>query len=352
MEKYCENCGVAINENSLYCSNCGHKQNVYSNNMDSYKDVHTDMIKNYTKGMRVEIPNGHHLCAYCENIKADEDFWILQDDEFCMCNKCHKRSKNIRYYIVLIYVILVPISIAAIIIDDLYHYSNNFYYYEDVFGALTVFILLLPFIYLLLDKVILRHTSLRISLSNRRKEKLRTYRDVNGNNVFIPIIRTEEENKYREITGIYRSRDVPHSYFRCPSCDTLHHISESYNVNSSDTSYSLGSRGFGGTKLITKKKEYGSKLCQKCHKFYKYNNIVRIVIPIIGVVLTPILGYLLDDHFMDFLGLYAMLICFGGVLLSGIISFINKLIFYIIFKRKLFYSYETAAWYGALSPRK
>lgn len=355
--RYCEKCGAAISIDAVYCSSCGVKQSEISNSV---------IKEDVSKETRIDVPSGHHFCAYCGEVKPDGDFWTLYDNEFCMCNKCHQRESKIYHAVVVSASIIALFFIALFTIDAELNDFAVMDYLDNHAGVFLNFILisLLVFavfhnpIYDLLIKEILKHTSWRVSLSKKREEWLRECKDVNGNSIVVPVKRTIEENSYREITGVYLSRDVPNGYFICPCCEKLHQLSYSVSVNSEDNEHKPGSRFIGGAYIQRTTIEYGSLVCPDCYKLKKTNKRLRIIVPIILVLIALAVVTLVyyDVLKNDELGLVIFGMTAGaliaGFLLSVVVSFVYKLCVYIFTRKKLFYRYQDAAKYGALTTRQ
>lgn len=389
----CRKCGQQINSDDLFCSYCGTQQSVYckhcGNNIDGdalfcpkcgfqlesqndNKKVGASFISSIKNKLHyesndtnnvIDIPEGYHLCAYCGEIKPRKDFWTLLDNEFCMCNKCHQREKKIFHSVVVAACLILAFFITLFSIDGAVNDGNIIYYLDNQGNGFLSFIIVCLLVlavfynitYEFLIKSVLKHTPWRISLSKKRKKWLRECKDTNGRPIVTQITRTPAEEAYKEITGVYLSRDIPDGYFICPCCEHLHPLSCAVSINSEDNEHKRGTRWIGGAYIQRTTIKYKSLVCPDCYKIKKRNKRFRVILPIIIVAIAlVVVTYLYYDVLKtDSPGLVIFGMTVGATMsafiLSIIVSFVYKLCIYIFTRKNLFYRYQDAANYGALS---
>ena len=350
--RYCEKCGTAISIDAIYCSSCGAKQSAKSN---------STLKKDNSQKTYINIPSGHHFCAYCGEVKPDGDFWTLYDDEFCMCNKCHQRENKIYHAVVVSACCIVLFFTALSSIDAAIH-GGNIHWVDNepsfIVIAMLVFAVFHNPIYNLVIVEILKFTPWRISLSAKRKEWLRKCKDMNGYTIITPINRTINEEKYKQATGVYLSRDIPDGYYRCPCCESLHHISYAKSIICEDNDYQRKrDPGFLNHAYIQQTKiKYRSLVCPECYKIKNINKHFKIICSsVIILVALAVVTYIYYDVLKaESLALVILALIVGaliaGFLMSIIMSFVHKLGVYIFTRKKLFFRYEDAARYGAITP--
>ena len=348
-KKFCKQCGGQITENSKFCPICGAKQDDDKNIGRKVQNVSLSMLL-YIKDIfkkdenQIEIPNGFHFCSYCGKVQPEENFERTLGEEFNMCNKCYKRSKNIEYA-----TILIP-TIIMLIIISIFAVSR-----PDALGG--AMILLIPLSILLkkilgaLIKKMLEFTPLRVTLNDKRINKLRETLDVNGKFIIMPIKRSANEEIYYNITKTYFSRDIPDGYYRCPSCEKLHLRKSAKYADNEDNELGGGSTWIGGAYYTITTKEYGSILCPNCYKYKVIDKYIKIAVLLNCLIIAWGLYIYIEGFDWGILGA-AFIGGAIGVGVSFIVSFIYKVFVYLICRINLFYKYETAAKYGALTPKK
>ena len=207
--------------------------------------------------------------------------------------------------------------------------------------------ILLYKILLYLIKKVLEFTSLRVTLNDKRIKKLRKTLDVNGKPIITPVEYSDEEIAYYGITKNYLSRDIPYGYYRCPSCEKLHLIKSAKFIENEDNEIGAGSHWLVGAYYTMATKKYTSLLCPSCHKYKKIDNYIKIAVVLICLATS----FIIHNEF-DW-GLLGVAFIAGaiGVGISFVISFIYKVLVYLICRINLFYKYDKAAEYGALMPK-
>lgn len=356
---FCKQCGKQITENSKFCPICGAKQDDDKNVGHKVRNASSSMfsyIKNIFKKSenQIEIPDGFHFCSYCGKVQPDENFERTLGEEFNMCNKCYKRSKNIEYATMFFstFVALVLIIICLFTwIDSRDYWADRL---ANVIGCFVVPIAISTLLYKILLRLIrkvLEITDLRVTLNDKRVKKLCEILDVNGKSVITPIKRSANEEIYYKITKTYFSRDIPDGYYRCPSCEKLHLRESAKYTDNEDNELGGGSTWIGGAYYTITTKKYASMLCPNCYKYKKADKYIKIAVFLICLIIS----FAIFIHIEGFnWGLLVVAWLGGtiGVALSFFISYIYRVLVYLICRINLFYKYDTAAEYGALTPKK
>ena len=320
---YCKKCGKLISDDSEFCSYCGTRQTLLGNSNDK----------------RLIIPEGSLYCSFCGEVKTQNHFNISLDQEYHECDGCSKRKKYVLFITIFVTVVL---DILVIILME-----------ADI-TAILGFIMTLGIIpglilYFTIDGV-LSITPLRISLSNKRKKYLRELKDSNGNPVVVPIVRTAFEQKYKLITGHYRSRDIPLDNFRCPICGQLHSISMSNEVvyDSDQNSRLIGT--WFGTKRVVTTTNYRYRTCSKCFKLKDVENKLFLSFGLLGMIAAPVTNGLINGY--TFWSVVVMVIVglFAGFIVGFVIRLPYRLFVLLLTKKNLFVNYEKVAHYGAVMP--
>ena len=92
-------------------------------------------------------------------------------------------------------------------------------------------------------------------------------------------------------------------------------------------------------------------LCPNCYKYKKADKYIKIAVFLICLIIS----FAIFIHIEGFnWGLLVVAWLGGtiGVALSFFISYIYRVLVYLICRINLFYKYDTAAEYGALTPKK
>lgn len=349
---YCKNCGKLISDDSHFCSYCGTKLTSsetggsirFNEYISRIKSRCRHLINKLTgKSEQLLIPQGHMYCAYCGKVKHEDQFEKSLDVTYNRCKGCEQRESTIKW----ILVVLTLIALLAILIVCVEDQGIEGIFV--VFGLLVSGIAIIPalVLYLLLDKI-LGYTSLRISLSKNRTDYLSQLKDVKGDFVITPIVRTVLEDIYKQKTGYYRSRDIPYNHYRCPICKEIHPISEDEHVVF-DAEHKTSYKGtWMGTARITRTTNYKYRICQNCNKLTKIGDILYPVVGISSTIVTPIIfGVIKGFTLWGVLGM-TLLGFVGGAIMGLIINLLYRLIVWLFTDKWLFVNYETAAYYGAL----
>ena len=95
---YCKHCKKELSDDSIFCSQCGTKQNI-----ESYINVTHEQKK---IDHEIYIPNDHFYCSYCGKVKTRDKFSETGNEEYHQCKQCNSRDRVIWS---------LPITLAIII---------------------------------------------------------------------------------------------------------------------------------------------------------------------------------------------------------------------------------------------
>ncbi len=344
---FCKKCGKQISDDSVFCSHCGTKQDSCVSSSASEKDKRLSIIERLKydecKDNVVNIPEGHIYCPYCGRVKPENEFDIDCNAEYQICKKCSSREKKISR-------LPVTVGVAIFIIISIIGYVEGGW--TGALGAFAFVILGVIFIpgfllYMLLEKL-LENTSLRISLSKKRRKFLEQCTDNHGNPLIAPIKRSEYEEMYHNATGVYLSRDVKYGFYKCPCCSEQFPINESKIVEGSDNRQRHKSSWIGGARIEVIETKYKYRICTDCHKYRRTCDKILLWSSVIGAIIAPLIYiYIEQPDSLAFVFILAGL--FIGVMIGWIIKFIYKLFVKLVYKKDLFVTYYTAAENGALT---
>ena len=344
--KFCKQCGKQIGVHATFCPFCGAKQENINEKVVSALSSFSSSVNNVLNiknNRQIEIPEGYHYCSYCGEVQPNANFERTLGEEFNMCNKCYKRSENIKYFTA-----LFSALIALILIIILLCTGEGEDYILLVY-PIPISVLLYKILLYIIKKV-LEFTSLRVTLNDKRIKKLRETLDINGNPIVTSVERSDEEIAYYKITKNYLSRDIPYGYYRCPSCEKLHLIKSAKFIGSEDNEIGGGSHWLVGAYYTMATKEYTSMLCPNCYKYKVIDKYIRIAVLLNCLIIT--FGLYIYIEGVDW-GLLGIAFVGGaiGLAISFIVSIIYRLFVYLICRINLFYKYDKAAEYGALMPK-
>lgn len=354
--KFCKQCGKQIGFHATFCPFCGAKQENINEKVVSALSSFSSSVNNVlnTKSNeQIEIQEGYHYCSYCGKVQTNENFERTLGEEFNMCNQCYNRSRNIEYTLMLILTFFALVLIIVCLctwIDERDFWADKLVTLgTSVIFPIAISILLYKILLYLIKKV-LEFTSLRVTLNDKRIKKLRKTLDVNGKPIITPVEYSDEEIAYYRITKNYLSRDIPYGYYRCPSCEKLHLIKSAKFIENEDNEIGAGSHWLVGAYYTMATKEYTSLLCPSCHKYKKIDNYIKIAVVLICLA-TSFISFIIHYEFDWGLLIVAFIAGAIGVGISFVISFIYKVLVYLICRINLFYKYDKAAEYGALMPK-
>jgi len=355
---YCKNCGKIITDDSKFCPFCGTKQETLADktyNLIKAKQNHKnilDFTRNKTNQLLdntvIHVPENHHFCAYCGEIKPNKDFEVSNDEEYYICNQCRKRSKIFDSLPFVIWILLLcSISVALFILE------RDDEWWAAVLGLiLGSGLILLPCLVLgTLIEWLLSFTQYRVNISKKRREYLLGCKDQHENMIIKPIIRTEQEEIYYKKTGVYRSRDFSLSQFKCPCCENLYSYDVCKSIDGRDTDIRPIGTIFG-TKMLTTTTEYRYLVCPECYKYKNVEKYIVLTTIILGTILVPALYCFLKGFTIGRVIGFLFIGLFGGAFMGTIIIGIYRIFLSIFYKQKIFIKFSRAAQYGALTSLK
>lgn len=363
-KKYCVRCGNPISNDSVYCSRCGTKQDICENKfckqcgkkIDLYaefcpacgtkqnniKDKVVNALSSLSSSVKnlsnmesnesIEIPMGCHFCFYCGKVKSEDNFNRTLGEEFNMCNQCYNRGRNIEYVVTLISALIALVLIIVLLCN----LADRRDFWADKLGmavALTIITILFStlvckFSIFLINKV-LEFTSLRVTLSDKREKRLCQTLDVNGK-------------------SILSQPDIPHGYYRCPSCEKFHLLESSECIKNEDNDFFIGASWYVGSYYITTSKEFYSHICPSCYKFKKINKYIKIAVALICFILAAIIFVNIEGFSWKILIISVFFGSIAAYIFSWMVSYIYKVFIYLLLRKNLFYRFEKAKKYGAL----
>ena len=188
-------------------------------------------------------------------------------------------------------------------------------------------------------------SKIKCKLSTRKEGKEPQENKKTNVNPSTTIIRTEEEELYRLRTGVYRLREIPSGYFKCPCCGGLFPIAQHPTITGADTNTTMV-----GRRVKQKTTSYKVSICSDCYKYKKVESNVLLFTAYGCLTISIIVMCCIDSIDLSAALALSIPVFVGSTILGFIAMLIYQIFVSIFYKKDLSISYHKSATCGAIRP--